>query len=83
MWNLQENGISNVDWPLHEKKDSSWENNKHEPMSNSIFSPFRDKKYASIDVAVANDISIAKRYDPFLHLHVVMVVCWYEEKELS
>jgi hypothetical protein len=65
------------DWALHEKKDASWENNKQEPMSYSI------KKYASLDVAVANDISIAKRYNPFLHLHVVMVVCRYEEKELS
>jgi len=28
-------------WGLHDKKDTSWGNKKHEPISNSIFPPFR------------------------------------------
>jgi len=31
------NGISNVDWALHDKKDASWGNHKHEPIFDSIF----------------------------------------------
>lgn len=35
------------------------------------------------DMTNAPDVTAAKRYYTYLHLFVVMVVCWYDEKEQS
>jgi hypothetical protein len=38
------------DFTFHGKKDASWGNNKHEPMSDSILPPFRDNVYVPSSV---------------------------------
>jgi len=65
---------------LHDKKDASWENGKHEPMPDSISPAFRDNVYLqslndilsdeedtisnASDVVIAEETSNAKRYGP-------------------
>ena len=65
---------------MHDKKDASREQNKHEQMPDSISPASRDNVYLpslndilsdeedtinnASDVVVAEDTSIAKRYDP-------------------
>lgn len=77
IWNPRRNGASHVHWELHDKKDASWEPNKHEPVPDSISPASRDNVYLpslndilsddedtisnASDVVVAENTSIAKR----------------------
>lgn len=57
--------------------------NSHEPMSDSLMSPFAsnssvqslsDIQSDEDTISIASDISNTKRYGPFVHLYVAMVV---------
>ncbi|KEH34471.1 hypothetical protein MTR_3g467020 [Medicago truncatula] len=72
--------VKNSSFPISQKKDASWEHNKHEPMPDSISPAFKDNVYLpslnyilsdeedtirnASDVVVEKDTSIAKRYGP-------------------
>lgn len=78
----------NVDLTLNDKKPAPREN-KHEPLSpckNNVYLSSSEDFFSDEDTisSSASDATfVAKRYDPYFHLYVVMVVCWFDKKEQS